>query len=85
MMKKLVIMVLVFNSFIICTFAKDLKVDKLLEKIQQSNNSIEKKKLLERLKIKLAKVNKKATEESNAIVKAKQKIPQNTFNENSIK
>ena len=54
---------------------KNNNVDVLLEKITQTKKKEEKNKLIENLKEKLAKKNIQAQEESDAILKAKQKIP----------
>lgn len=60
-------------------FAENKEVDNLLEKVNQAKTAKEKKELIEKLKIKLAITNKKAREESDAIIKAKQKIPLNIY------
>jgi len=61
------------------------QVDILLEKVQQAKNKEEKKVFLEKLKNKLAKANKKASEESNAIIEAKKKLPQKIYDETKLK
>lgn len=61
-------------------YANDTQVDNLLEKAHQASTKEEKKILIEKLKSELAKVNKKAREESDAIIEAKKKIPTKLFN-----
>jgi len=74
-------------SFLLTTivYAQDTKVDILLEKVQQSKSKEEKQSFISKLKIELAKINKKARDESNAIIEAKKKIPLNLFNDGSMK
>lgn len=60
-------------------YASDIKIDNLLEKAHQSKSEGEKKMLIEQLKSELAKVNKQAREESDAIIEAKKKIPTKLF------
>jgi len=60
--------------------AEDKKVDVLLEKVQEAQTKEEKNILISQLKLELAKINKKAREESNAIINAKKKIPSKLFN-----
>lgn len=55
------------------------EVEVLLEKVIQTQKKEEKKELIENLKQKLAKKNRQAREESDAIIKAKQKIPLKTY------
>lgn len=72
--------ILIFIFFITTImFAENKEVDNLLEKVNQAKTAKEKKELIEKLKIKLAITNKKAREESDAIIKAKQKIPLNIY------
>lgn len=59
-------------------------MDKLLEKVNQASNPQEKKELIEKLKKELANKNKKAREESDAIIKAKEKMPNKFFDEKAI-
>jgi len=56
-------------------FAKNKEVNILLEKVNQTPNKEERKELIEELKIKLANENKKIRQETDAIIKAKKKIP----------
>ncbi len=67
------------------SFAEVKKVDVLFEKIDQSSNPQEKKELIEKLKKKLAKENKKAQEEADAIIKAKEKMPQRLYKDVLVK
>ncbi len=62
-------------------FAQMNEVDNLLEKVNQAPTSKQKKELIEKLKQKLAITNKKAREVSDAIIKAKQKIPIRIYND----
>ena len=55
------------------------KVDELFEKINQEENTQVKKELIEELKKKLALENKKAQEGADAIIKAKEKMPQKLY------
>jgi len=77
-MKKNLIFILLF---IISTssFSQTTQIDNLLLKINQTKNPIEKKELINQLKLELAIKNKKAQEESNAIIKAKSKLPSKAF------
>jgi hypothetical protein len=61
---------------VLCASSKEM--DSLLEKINQAPKT-EKKVLIESLKKKLAASNKKAQEEADAIIKAKQKMPLHPF------
>ncbi len=76
------LMILLFSSTL---FAQSKEVNILLEKVNHSKNSNERKELIELLKIKLAKVNKQAYEESNAIIKAREKMPLSIYTENLLK
>lgn len=79
-MRKLFLFVL--SLFYICTttlFAQDTKLDNLLEKVQQATTQDEKKLLITQLKEQLFQRNKKARDESNAIIEAKKKIPSKLF------
>jgi len=80
-MKNLLFLQIFFFFIGINLFANDLKVDNLLEKIQQSKTQKEKENLLNQLKYQLFQINKKAREESNAILDAKTKVPTKTFQE----
>lgn len=66
-------------------FAENKEVDKLFEKVNQAPTTKEKKELIEVLKKKLAAKNKKAREESDAIIKAKQKTPLKIYNDTALK
>ncbi len=59
-------------------------VDKLLEKVHHAKTSDEKKELLEQLKKKLATKNQKAQQESDAIIKAKRKVPLKMYDESFL-
>ena len=72
-LKKLVLISLLFTVNIL--FAENNEVNKLLEKVNQAPNIKEKKELIEELKEKLADENKKVREKSDAIIKAKKKVP----------
>lgn len=72
-----IIILLFFSSTI--SFAQNNEINTLLEKVNRTTSVKEKKKLLEELKIKLAQRNKKAREEADAIIKAKQKMPQQFY------
>ena len=62
-------------------YSNDMKVDSLLEKAQQASSKDEKNIFIDKLKKELAKINKKAREESNAIIEAKKKLPSKPFKE----
>jgi len=74
-------------SFLLITVlpAQDTEVDILLEKVQQSKSKKEKQSFISKLKIELAKINKKARDESNAIIEAKKKLPLKLFNDGNVK
>lgn len=80
---KLIIFILMFLSTML--LSEDKEVDTLLVKINQEENLIVKKELIEALKVKLAKVNKQAQEEADAIIKARLKIPLNNYNDTLLK
>lgn len=80
---KISILFLLFQTGLL--FAENKEVDALSEKVNQAKNFKEKKELIEELKLKLAKRNKQEREEADAIIKAKQKIPQTIYNEKSLK
>ena len=71
--------ILVFLFMTASLYSQSNEIDNLLLKINQSKNPTLKKELIEQLKIKLAKRNKKVQEESDAIIKAKSKLPTKTF------
>ena len=73
------IFLVVFST--ISIYANDTQVDNLLEKAHQASTQEEKRVLIEKLKSKLAQINKKAREESDAIIDAKKKIPTKLFND----
>ncbi|MCD4758226.1 MAG: hypothetical protein K8R39_08145 [Arcobacteraceae bacterium] len=77
--------IVLFFLLTITLFAKDIQVDNLLEKVQHANTAEEKKLLIEQLKQKLAQANKKAREESNAIIEAKKKLPSQNYNDSPLK
>ncbi|MGP2657489.1 hypothetical protein ACOJTA_10645 [Malaciobacter sp. WC5094] len=77
MKKNLIFILLFFIST--SSFSQTTQIDNLLLKINQTKNPIEKKELINQLKLELANKNKKAQEESNAIIKAKSKLPSKTF------
>jgi len=80
------IVIFIFSFSLLTTlFAETKKVDDLFEKINQTSNPQEKKILIEKLKKKLAQENKKKQEEADAIVKAKEKVPQKPYREITIK
>jgi len=81
-LKLLVISLFLNTPFLL---AQDKEVDTLLEKVNQAPNATEKKELIEKLKEKLAKKNKKAREEADAIIKAKQKIPAKIYTDTTLK
>lgn len=70
---------IVFLFCLTALYAQTKKVDNLLEKVNQASTPQEKKLLIEKIKEELAKKNKKAREESNAIIKAKAKMPLKPF------
>jgi hypothetical protein len=80
---KSLIILLCFSTTIL--FAQTKEVDNLLEKVNQASSPEEKKELIEKLKKELADKNKKAREESDAIIKAKEKMPLKFFDEKAIK
>ncbi len=82
MFYKSILIVFFLSSSIL--FAQNKEVNILLQKVTQTKNIQEKKKLIEQLKEKLAKNNKKARQESDAIIKAKEKIPFEIYNDKSI-
>lgn len=65
--------------------AQSNDIDNLLEKVNQASTKKDKQALIEKLKQKLANKNKKARQEAEAIIKAKQKIPAKIYNDSSIK
>lgn len=79
-----VFFLLIFFMFNI-SFAQTKEVDTLLEKVNQETNINQRKELLEDLKIKLAKANKKAREEADAIIKERQKIPLSKYDDSSLR
>ncbi len=75
----LVLISLVFSKNIL--YAQNKEVNTLLEKVNQAPSNNERKELIEELKEKLAAENKKAREEADAIIKAKEKMPIKIFKE----
>lgn len=70
---------IVFLFCLTTLFAQTKRVENLLEKVNQASTPQEKKQLIEKIKIELAKKNIKAREEANAIIKAKEKMPLKPF------
>lgn len=81
--KKFILIFLLFTTSFV--FAENKEVNKLLEKVNQAPNKEEKKELIEELKEKLATENKKVKEKTDAIIKAKEKIPLKTYEQNPTK
>ena len=79
--KTIIIYLLSLTTF---AFAQNKEVNKLLEKVNQAPTVEVKKKLIEELKDKLASENKKAQQEADAIIKAKKKIPQKLYKQNTL-
>jgi len=75
---------IIFLVFVTTLFAEVKKIDSLLEKVNHATSASEKKSLIEKLKQELADSNKKAREEADAIIKAKEKIPLNTYSDEAI-
>lgn len=83
---KIVKLLFLFSFFIFSIlYAQEKKVDELFEKVNQASTPEEKKELIEKLKKKLALENKKAQEEADAIIKAKEKMPQKFYKDVSSK
>ena len=59
--------------------AQNTTLDILLEKVRKAKTKEEKADSLAKLKLQLAQINKKNTEEANAIIKAKKKLPSKLF------
>jgi len=78
MIRRIFFMALVF-SFSLSLEAQNTDIDLLLEKVQKSQSKEERVILLDKLKIQLAQINKKTREESDAIIKAKKKLPTKLF------
>ncbi|MBU3015550.1 hypothetical protein KO488_12345 [Poseidonibacter lekithochrous] len=74
----IIISLLFFKSIL---FAQNKEVSNLLEKVNQAPSTNERKELIEELKEKLAAENKKAQEEADAIIKAKEKMPIKIYKE----
>lgn len=72
-------LILIFLFMTASLYSQSNEIDNLLLKINQTKNPTLKKELIEQLKVKLAKRNKKVQEESDAIIKAKSKLPTKTF------
>ena len=66
---------------ILSVSANDTQLDNLLEKAHHAASEDEKKIVIEKLKLELAQINKKAREEADAIIDAKKKIPTKLFND----
>jgi len=84
-MKILKLLLLSSIFFVTLVFAENKEVDTLVEKVNQALTPQEKKELIEQLKVKLAEKNRKAREEADAIIKAKQKMPQQIYTDTTIK
>ncbi|QKJ24025.1 hypothetical protein [Poseidonibacter lekithochrous] len=80
---KLLTILLFLKTSILLAQSND--IDNLLEKVNQASTKKDKQALIEKLKQKLANKNKKARQEAEAIIKAKQKIPAKIYNDSSIK
>lgn len=80
---KLLTILLFLKTSILLAQSND--IDNLLEKVNQASTKKDKQALIEKLKQKLANKNKKARQEAEAIIKAKQKIPVKIYNDSSIK
>ena len=78
-MKKIYIFTVLFILYSCTLCAKEIKLDNILEQIQNTTNKKEKVALLNQLKHELIKINQKSREESNAIFKARQKRPTKLF------
>jgi len=78
-MKKIYIFIMLFFLHSCTLYAQEIKLDNILEQIQNTSNKQEKLALLNQLKHELVKINQKSREESNAIFKARQKIPTKLF------
>jgi hypothetical protein len=76
----LILIFLIFSN--INLQAENVNVDILLEKVQEAKSQEQRRSLISQLKLQLAKTNKKAREESNAIIKAKKKLPSKLFKVN---
>ena len=79
---KLLTILLFLKTSILLAQTND--IDNLLEKVNQASSKKDKQALIEKLKQKLANKNKKARQEAEAIIKAKQKIPVKIYNDSSI-
>ena len=79
--KTIIIYLLSLTTFV---FAQDKEVNKLLEKVNQAPTVEVKKELIEKLKDKLASENKEAKQKADALIKAKKKIPQKLYKQNTI-
>ena len=77
--RSLLIVALLFSQSIL--IAQNKEVSNLLEKVNQAPKSNERKELIEELKEKLAAENKKARQEADAIIKAKEKMPIKIYKE----
>lgn len=82
LLKLITILLFINTSFL---FAQVNNIDSLLEKVNQASTKEEKQILIEKLKEKIANKNKKARQEAEAIIKAKQKIPATIYNDSSLK
>ncbi len=77
--------IFIFIVFLVTvSFGEMKEVDKLFEKVNHASDSKEKKQLIEELKKKLAEENIKKREEANAILKAKEKLPNKPYKDISL-
>lgn len=77
--------IFLFMFFLVTvSFGEVKEVDKLFEKVNNSSDPKEKKQLIEELKKKLAQENIKKQEEADAILKAKEKLPNKPYKDISL-
>ena len=73
---------IIFSLFFVSTvFSMNLDIDSLAEKVVQEKNTNKKEQILDQLKTKLAKANKKAKELAAAVIREKRKLPLTAFKE----
>lgn len=83
-MHRLKLLTLLFIISSTISFIQADNIDVLLEKANQAKSKNEKEELINKLKKELANKNKKAQEEANAILKAKEKIPTSKYKDPSL-
>ena len=83
-MHRLKLLTLLFIISSTISFIQADNIDVLLEKANQAKSKNEKEELINKLKKELANKNKKAQEEANAILKAKEKIPTSKYEDPSL-